>query len=98
VRSGFRFLSWHLLGTYGRLLGGSEVSQRLVEQRGSPPSTNRGAVLTPAPPDLPLTCGVHWLAATIPEETGVDLQLALDFISEELYGADWSTYERGVNG
>lgn len=71
---------------------------RTVDRR-TPPCTNRGAVLTPGiSRSVDTQVGIHWLSATIPLEAEISLEDALGFISVELCGADWSSYDRGANG
>ncbi len=69
-----------------------------ADRRSLPPSTNRGAVLTAPSPEDDLLFGVHWLAATVPVETEIDLDTVLAYIRGELHGADWSIRDRGVSG
>jgi predicted ester cyclase len=63
-----------------------------------PPSTNRGAAMTEGEQGGPLAFGVHWLAATVQADSGLDVRTVLGFISEELRGADWTSTDRGVSG
>ena len=55
-------------------------------------------MLTAPSPEDDLVFGVHWLAATVPVETGLDLDTVLAYIRGELHGADWSIRDRGVSG
>lgn len=45
-----------------------------------------------------LVVGIHWLAATVPFESELDVQTVLGFIGEELQGASWTVLDHGVNG